>query len=141
MRVVFADTVYWIALINPRDRLYSRVLDMPARLGDHRLVTSEMIFVEVLNSFAGDDPRYRSEAAALAEKIVHDSNVNLVPRTAWLFRQALALYQRRPDKEWSLTDCISFSLMSQRGLTESLTADIHFRQAGFKALLLEQPGD
>jgi predicted nucleic acid-binding protein len=59
------------------------------------------------------------------------------PITEALLQQALALYRARPDKDWGLTDCASFVLMRQEGLTEALTADIHFRQAGFTALLLE----
>lgn len=52
-----------------------------------------------------------------------------------LFDRGLALFARRPDKAWSLTDCISFVVMADRGLTEALTGDHHFEQAGFRALL------
>ena len=51
--------------------------------------------------------------------------------------KALQCYKMRTDKEWGITDCISFVVMEEYGLTEALTADKHFRQAGFKALLLQ----
>ena len=55
--------------------------------------------------------------------------------TSELFERGLALYNARPDKEWSLTDCISFVVMADEGLTDALTGDRHFEQAGFTALL------
>ena len=54
-----------------------------------------------------------------------------------LLADAVATYQSRADKEWGLTDCVSFLLMKRRGVSEALTADVHFRQAGFKALLAD----
>ena len=64
-----------------------------------------------------------------------DSSAVVVPAETDLFRRGLDLYHNRPDKEWSLTDSISFVVMKDRGLTEALTGDHHFEQAGFVALL------
>ena len=65
----------------------------------------------------------------------HDPSVEVLPLSEALFRQGFGLYRQRLDKEWGLTDCISFMVMQERGITEALTADHHFRQAGFLALL------
>jgi len=54
-----------------------------------------------------------------------------------LFHRGVELFRRRPDKGWPLTDCISFVVMQDHGIDEALTADVHFQQAGFTALLLE----
>jgi len=71
--------------------------------------------------------------------VLIDTAYKVVAASARLFDAALDLYQRRPDKDWGLTDCASFVVMSDRKLTDALTADEHFRQAGFRPLLLEEP--
>jgi predicted nucleic acid-binding protein len=68
-----------------------------------------------------------------------ESTVKIIPSNAELFAAGVKLYAERPDKEWSLTDCISFVIMQQEGLSDALTGDRHFEQAGFRALLRRQP--
>ena len=65
--------------------------------------------------------------------------MEIVPASADLFAAAFALYRARADQGWGLTDCSSFVVMRERGLTSALPADAHFRQAGFRALLLDDP--
>lgn len=79
--------------------------------------------------------RYRSEATGLLEFLETDPQVEIVPWSDLLYQRGFDLFRQRPDKEWSLTDCISFSVMEERRLRESLTTDGHFEQAGFRALL------
>jgi len=69
-----------------------------------------------------------------------DANVEIVPLARPLIERAMKLYSERPDKEWGLTDCASFVVMEDRGIREALTADEHFQQAGFRALLREGRG-
>ena len=135
MRVIFAGTVYWIAINNPRDALHRSAVEAPSWLGDHRIVTSEMVLVEVLNSFSGEGSRSRRAVVSLVQRIVDDEDIELVPQTPQLFRTALALYRNRLDKNWSLTDCASFLIMEQRQITEALTHDRHFEQRCYSALL------
>ena len=135
MRVIFADTVYWVAITNPRDALHSAAIKISSQLGAHRFVTSEMVLVEVLNALSGDGDHLRCAAAELTQEIIDDPAIELVPQTAQLFRDALALYRDRPDKTWSLTDCASFLIMEQQHITEALTHDRHFEQRGYSALL------
>jgi predicted nucleic acid-binding protein len=135
MRIVFADSGYWIAVSNPRDALHRLAVDARSRLGAHRIVTSELVLIEVLNCFSGDGPRMRRTAAGLVQRIIDNERIDLVLQTQELFHDALALYRERPDKDWSLTDCASFQIMAQRHMTEALTHDRHFEQYGYRALL------
>jgi uncharacterized protein len=135
MRTVFADTVYWVARINPRDAVHRNAIETVAQLGDHRIVTSEMVLVEVLNLLSAHGAALRQGAVGLVQAIAGDRSVQLVPQDSQLFRDALSLYRDRPDKRWSLTDCASFRIMEQWHLTEALTRDQHFEQYGFQVLL------
>ena len=63
--------------------------------------------------------------------------VEIVAMRAEILADAFDLYSRRSDKEWRMTDCVSFVVMHERGLIEALTMDQHFQQAGFRALLRE----
>ena len=82
--------------------------------------------------------RYRSAAIKLLTALEEDPNVEIIPLSEELYKRGLRLYRERLDKEWSLTDCISFVVMQERGLTEALTTDKHFQQAGFNVLLDEE---
>ena len=135
MRTVFADAGYWIALLNPRDRLHQRAKRVSRRLGTHRVVTSELILVEYLDDSSSRGEFTRRLAVATVARLRHDVNTNIVPLSRAQFSGALAMYTSRPDKAWSLTDCSSFQIMERFGLREALAHDEHFEQAGFRALL------
>lgn len=135
MRVIFADTVYWVAITNPRDALHDQATKMPDELGEHRIVNSELVLVELLNILSGHGGYLRQSATGLVQRIIDNPYIELVPQTPHLFREALALYRERPDKAWSLTDCASFLIMDERRITEALTHDQHFVQNGYHALL------
>jgi hypothetical protein len=94
-----------------------------------------MVLVEVLNMFSSRGEHLRDAAASTIQAITSDPTIEVVPQTRQLFREALILYQSRADKEWSLTDCASFVIMKRRHIDEALTADHHFTQNGYKALL------
>jgi predicted nucleic acid-binding protein len=91
--------------------------------------------VEIGNALSKS--KYRRAAVELLQSLEEDPSVEIVPLTEELYERAARLYAGRADKEWGMTDCISFVLMRERGLTEALTADEHFRQAGFTVLLRE----
>jgi uncharacterized protein len=131
MREFFADTAYWIALINPRDNLHARATSVSSQLIGSRLVTSEMVLTEVLNALADYGPQVRAIAVATVQSICATPSVEVVPQTRVLFREAFNLYSDRADKEWSLTDCSSLVIMGRRGITEALTSDHHFEQCGY----------
>ena len=118
MRRLFADSAYWIALLNPRDSLHKKALTASADIGDSAIVTSEMVFTEVLNYFAASGPALRRMAAEFVEGLSEDKGCIVVQQTPALFRHALNLYKQRIDKGWSLTDCGSMSIMLSEDIQE-----------------------
>lgn len=137
MRRVFADAGYWIALLNPKDGLHAKALGVSATLGRSRIVTSEMVLTEVLNAFAGKGESLRNAGCTLVDQIRSNPNAEVVPMTSNAFRESMERYRSRPDKTWGLTDCTSFLIMEQKGITDALSADHDFQQAGFNVLLAE----
>jgi predicted nucleic acid-binding protein len=124
VRRVFADTLYWIALMNPRDQWRDRALAASQSLRDACLVTTEEVLTEVLNGLSAAGPHMRA-----------DASVEIVPQDHQTFEFGLALYRQRADKTYSLTDCISMQTMRRLGIQEALTHDHHFTQEGFVILL------
>lgn len=135
MSEVFADTGYWAALQDTRDRLHGRALALTREIESRRIVTTEMVLVEILNMFANRGEQQRNLALEVVERAEHSRDVEIVPQTAMQFRAAAERYGQRPDQTWSLTDCASFIVMEERGITEALAHDRDFEQAGFTALL------
>ena len=134
---VFLDAAYAIALSVPKDNYHKRAVLLADQLeaSKTRLVTTRAVMLEIGNALSKQ--RYRHAAVELLRSLEADPNVTIVPLSEDLYAQALRLYRERPDKDWGLTDCISFIAMQGRKITEALTTDEHFQQAGFRALLLE----
>lgn len=132
---VFLDTAYAIALSSSGDLFHQQALDLANELGQVRakLVTTRAIILEIGNALS--KLRYRSAAIRLLNAIESDANVEIVPLSESLYEQAWRLFRERPDKEWGLTDCISFVVMQNHGITDALTTDQHFQQAGFHVLM------
>lgn len=135
MTTVFADTGYWIALLDPQDTLHQKAINLSISLAEAKICTSELVFTEVLNHFAKGGSFLRQAAIALIQTAQENSAIEIVPQTTELFQQALILYSERPDQAWSHTDCASFCIMQQRHIWEALAYDKHFEQSGFIALL------
>lgn len=135
MRLLFADASYWIALVNPKDSLHEKAKSMSTKLVAVRIVTSEMVLTEVLNDFSERGEYLRKAAVIMVEQLRNDSEIAIVPQSSLQFQEAFVLYAKRNDKDWSHTDCASFHAMKREGITEALTYDRHFEQAGFQALL------
>ena len=131
----FVDTYYLLALLSPEDEGHTKALAF-ARQRRGRFLTTQWVFMELLDGVA--DTAYRSSAVEFLKTFTKEANVSVVPASNDWFTRGLKLYQDRPDKEWSLTDCISFLVMKDLGIQEALTADHHFEQAGFTALLKDQ---
>ena len=134
MRPVFADTFYWIALLNRDDPDHHRVAAFDLSLQRPPVVTTEEVLTEFLTYFSGRGSLLRMKAAAVAYALQDDPDVRLLPQTSESFAAGLRLYAERPDKEYSLTDCISIAVMKAEVMTESATGDRHFEQEGFRAL-------
>ena len=130
---IFADTSFFVALLNPRDALAASARQAALKY-PVPVVTTEFVLIEVANFFSR--PTSRDGYAEFVSKLQTDPQTKIVSASSALSKRGLSLFANRPDKEWSLTDCISFEVMAEFGLTDALTADHHFEQAGFRALLL-----
>jgi len=135
--MILVDSGYLIALAEPRDSLHAVAMRWSRTVNEPLLLT-DYILIEVINHLSRT-PQQRAKSHLVLDEIRLDLQYVLVPASQDLLQQGLLLHRRRPDKAWSLTDCISFTLMRDRGVTQALAHDIHFTQAGFEALMRENP--
>jgi predicted nucleic acid-binding protein len=129
--LTFVDASGWIAMVNQRDLLHhkaTQVYQERFRQGGD-FVTSSVVLLEVGN-WLSPVPSRRL-AIELLDRIERSARVEIIHITEDSNEKGWALYRGRPDKEWGVIDCISFVLMQERGITEALTGDHHFEQAGF----------
>jgi predicted nucleic acid-binding protein len=132
MKPLFVDTSYYAALLSQDDAWHDAAVEWSDRsLG--RQVVTEYVLVELGSAFSKSDNRHLY--APFVKQLLSEPSTAFIPASANLFNRGLALFAKRPDKEWSLVDCISFVVMQERRLTDALTTDHHFKQAGFRALL------
>ncbi len=136
---LFLDTSYILALVNTHDEFHHQALNLADQVND-KLMTTEAILIEIGNALA--KLQWRELAIDTLNDLRDDENMDVIPVSFDLFSKAFALYASRMDKEWGLTDCISFVVMKEYKLADALTTDHHFEQAGFKALLRDaaKPG-
>jgi predicted nucleic acid-binding protein len=129
---VFGDAVHFVALLSTGDRWHAHAIAIN-RQPPGPLVTTEWALTEVGDAFS--QPGARQKFTRFLDLLRKQPDVEIVSSTSDLFRRGTDLFSARPDKEWSLTDCISFVVMNGRGITDALTSDHHFEQAGFQILL------
>jgi predicted nucleic acid-binding protein len=134
--MILVDTGFLLALAQPTDALHGRALAWARFLSDS-LVVSEYVVWEVVNHLS--KPADRGRGHRIVWHVTTEPSYQFLPATAGLFQAGLKLHQQRLDKEWSLTDCISFTIMHQHGIARALAYDQHFEQAGFEALLRTDP--
>ncbi len=131
--IEFLDTVAFVGVVDRRDQFHGLVTSYLDTF-EGKMLTTEWVIVESLDSLA--EPSYRSSAIGMIERFHTNPMVEIVPFDGRIYRDAYKLYRNRPDKGWSLTDCTSFVIMEQRKVIRALTADHHFRQAGFIPVFL-----
>jgi len=129
--IVFVDTYALIAWLNPRDAAH---LNMAAYLASFsgQMLTTEWVLMELADALCATEAR--STVAAFLQAVRVDPLFEVVGYVPRVYEAGFKLFASRPDKSWSLTDCISFEVMSARGINDALTADHHFKQAGFQAV-------
>lgn len=139
MTTYFADTSFWIALSSKRDQYHPRAVAWSRFLirNQGTIVTTEAVLWEWMNALS--DASTRRFAAEGYRRCHGDTRIEVVTFRAELIDAAIRLYEARPDKTWSLTDCLSFVTMQQRQVVEALTTDRHFEQAGLRAMMLDEP--
>lgn len=125
----FADTWFFVARLDRSDSQHAAARRLDAHLRFATLVTHDGVLTEVLAYFSGYGPFSRTEASRSVREFVYTKVA--LPASRDRFVQALSLYEQRPDKKYSLVDCMSMTLMRERGITHVLTNDHHFRQEGF----------
>ncbi|TFI53450.1 PIN domain-containing protein [Mastigocladus laminosus UU774] len=129
---IFVDTLFVVALINQRDQYHQRASELADNLETHPLITTDAVLLEIGNALARN---YKNEAIEIIEHFCTSDEVEIVRLTPELFAQAFTLYKIHQDKGWGLVDCISFVVMKQAEVSQALTFDQHFVQAGFQALM------
>jgi predicted nucleic acid-binding protein len=132
MTEVFADAFYYIAMLNPSDQFHHAALRATKTL-EQRLVTTGWVLMEVADALSA--PSVRDRTFHFLKRISADPNTTVMSDFDPWFARGMVLFGNRPDKSWSLTDCISFEVMAERRISDALTGDHHFVQAGFRALL------
>ena len=132
MKTLFADTSYYLAVLNENDEFHERAIELTAA-ASARLITTTWVLTEVADALSR--PPARRLVKPFVGDLRADRTVTIVPADDALFEAGLELFARRLDKAWSLTDCISFVVMNRRRLGEALSSDHHFEQAGFRTLL------
>ena len=137
MSGVFVDTAYWLALLVNEDA-YHDYAQTWSRQAFSPCVTTQPVLFEVADALVA--PTVRELAGSFLGDVMHDSAIIVVPSDDVLLNEAAELFRARADKDWGLTDCFSFVVMNRYRLSVALTCDRHFVQAGFRALLLEEPG-
>ena len=131
MRRVFADTFYYLALLNSSDDSHRQTTEF-TRSFSGLITSTDWIVTELANTLSGLSTRQRVIEFVIALRA--DPGMRIVPASRVLLDKGWDLYHRRPDKAWSLTDCISFVVMRDEKLTDAFTLDRHFEQAGFRLI-------
>lgn len=132
---IFVDTSYVLALFNTSDEFHKQAKELKELTSrPNKVVTTEAILLEIGNALSKQN--LRQSCSAFIKGFYETENVEVVPITTPLIKEGLEFFDKRKDKDWGLTDCISFVVMKRYGIKDALAADDHFVQAEFKALLL-----
>lgn len=132
---MLVDTSYLVALIDPRDALHERALELARKLrtDEALLLTGDVVILELCGYFARGP--LHGEAALWVDSLRHASGWEIVGVEPRLLRRAEERYRRHSDKAWSLVDCFLMVVLDERGLEDVATSDHHFEGAGYRALL------
>ncbi len=121
MRRIFADAFFYLAILNRRDHAHDVAHEWAART-DFDILTTEFVLLEVADALSA--PNARRLAAAFIHAIREDVRTQIIPVSPSLLAKALQLYEQRPDKSWSLTDCTSFVTMQIDGTTPPISTSL-----------------
>lgn len=135
MKRIFADTSFWVAILDETDQWFAAAMTANGEIGSAELVATESILIEVLNFFSNYPRQVKKFVSEFVENILKDKETIVLLHNHEDFLKALELYKSRLDKGYSLTDCVSMNAMSGFGISDILTNDRHFEQEGFAKLL------
>src|ERR1043165_8777410 len=128
---IFLDTSFVIALINEKDQYRNQAEALSLRFANSALLTTSAVLLEIGNALAKD---FRAEALSIIKVLSHSSRVEVIEIDSDLMEKGLAVYEKYSEKRWGLVDCISFVVMRETNITQVLTFDKDFEQAGFTVL-------
>ncbi|MEI6291790.1 MAG: PIN domain-containing protein [Chloroflexota bacterium] len=134
-REVFLDSAFAIALSIETDAFHEKAIQLSQSLDNTVLVTTRAILLEIGNALSKRS--FRKASIELLQALENDESIVIVPLSEELFQKGLLLFIKRADKDWGLIDCISFVVMQEHEITEALTTDNHFQQAGYQVLMRE----
>ena len=137
MKAIFADTFYWIALLNSRDTWHLEVVKVSQEISNSPLVISDGIIDELFAYSSKRGNLLRLKVSELYKIFRKDPNIQIISYSPQIRQKAIDLYEQRPDKGYSLVDCISMVIMKEMRISEVLTNDKHFAQEGFTILFKE----
>ena len=131
MRIIFADSFYWIALLSPKDTWHFRVIKWSQSNADQSLIITDGIIDEIFAHFSKQGDIMRGKVIELYQNMLDDPRIQLISYNQELRQAGIELYKKRPDKGYSLTYCILMVVMKNLNISEVLTNDKHFSQEGF----------
>lgn len=140
MKLVFADTFFWVASLSPCDPWHESVVRVYDSLVSSQIVTTQEVLTEFLSMYAGRGKYLRGNAIKLVQLLLKNSHVTVVQQSNESFLDGCKMYLTRTDKAYSLVDCISMQTMWRFGIDGVLTNDHHFAQEGFNVLIARQNG-
>lgn len=135
MKAVFADTLYWVAIVKPNDSWGELAKQAKSSLGNVRILTTDEVLTEFLATLSSGGEKLRLLAVKMVRAILDNPNVKVLPQSRASFLRGVEFYEERLDKKYSLVDCISMNSMRQENLSDILTNDNHFVQEGFNILI------
>jgi uncharacterized protein len=135
MKKVFVDTLYWLAIVRPRDPWQAPAQKAKSSIGNVFMVSTDEVLTEFLNALSAGGENMRKKAGQMVKKILENPNIKVIPQSRDSFLKGLELYAQRADKGYSLTDCISMNVMERESITGVLTNDNHFEQEGYTVLV------
>lgn len=128
------DTSFVAALVNKRDENHQKAVELSFNFNRKPMIITDAILLEIGNGLSRN---FKKESVAAIEGFFESREVEVVRLDESLFDKAFELYKTHADKTWGLVDCVSFIVMKENGITDALTGDKHFAQAGFRALMLD----
>jgi predicted nucleic acid-binding protein len=138
MKKVFVDTLYWLAIVRPRDPWQTSAKNAKSSIGNSFMVSTDEVLTEFLNALSAGGEHMRKQAVLMVKKILDNPNVKVIPQSRDSFLKGIELYEQCADKGYSLTDCISMNVIAKESINEVLTNDKHFEQEGYVVLIKHQ---
>ena len=132
MKTTLIDTSFVVAIVNRLDEFHEKALKLSVELDRQQMVVTDAVLLEIGNAFSR---RYKQDCIVTVEGFLKSKEVEIVRLDETLFDKAFEFYKAHTDKTYGLVDCISFVVMQEHGITDALTHDRHFVQAGFRALM------